>query len=42
MVEVPTGRAPVTWAEIPQASPEVTEDWEAMKRYRQRMGIQVH
>src|SRR5580700_712826 len=34
MVEVPSGRESVTWDELSKAKPEVTEDWEAMQRYR--------
>jgi dihydropyrimidine dehydrogenase (NAD+) subunit PreA len=42
MVEVPSGRESVTWSEITQQKPEVTEDWEAMKAYRQQVGIHIH
>lgn len=42
MVEVPSGRAPVTWDEIMTSNPAVTEDWEAMKKYRDDNGIHVH
>jgi dihydropyrimidine dehydrogenase (NAD+) subunit PreA len=42
MVEVPSGRESVTWGQLAQAEPAVTEDWEAMKAYRARMGIEVH
>jgi len=42
MVEVPSGRAPVTWEELAASQPEVTEDWEAMKKYREKVGIHVH
>jgi dihydropyrimidine dehydrogenase (NAD+) subunit PreA len=42
MVEVPSGRESVTWGEITQKQPEVTEDWEAMKAYRERAGIHIH
>jgi dihydropyrimidine dehydrogenase (NAD+) subunit PreA len=42
MVEVPSGRAPVTWRELMQTRPEVTEDWEAMERYRKEVGIEIH
>jgi dihydropyrimidine dehydrogenase (NAD+) subunit PreA len=33
---------PITWAQLVQSEPEVTEDWEAMQRYRERMGIHIH
>jgi dihydropyrimidine dehydrogenase (NAD+) subunit PreA len=42
MVEVPSGRDSVTWSEISRRQPEVTEDWETMKVYRERMGIHIH
>jgi dihydropyrimidine dehydrogenase (NAD+) subunit PreA len=42
MVEVPSGRAPITWSEISQEQPAVTEDWEAMKAYRDKVGIHIH
>ena len=42
MVDVPSGRAPVTWEQLCQNEPAVTRDWEAMKRYRERMGIHIH
>ena len=41
MVEVPSGREPVTWDQLMASNPEVTEDWEAMKAYREKMGIHV-
>src|SRR6202166_613355 len=42
MVEVPSGRTPVTWEQLVASQPEVTEDWEAMKKYREKVGIHVH
>jgi dihydropyrimidine dehydrogenase (NAD+) subunit PreA len=42
MVALPPEREPVTWAEIVRSHPEITEDWEAMKRYREQMGIHIH
>jgi len=42
MLEVPSGRAPVTWEQLAASEPEVTQDWEAMKKYRERVGIHVH
>lgn len=42
MVEVPSGRPPVTWRELTQTRPEVTNDWEAMERYRKEVGIEIH
>jgi dihydropyrimidine dehydrogenase (NAD+) subunit PreA len=42
MVEVPSGRAPVTWDQLSKNRSEVTTDWEAMKRYREEVGIEIH
>jgi dihydropyrimidine dehydrogenase (NAD+) subunit PreA len=42
MVEEPSGRAAVTWGQITQREPAVTEDWNAMERYRAKMGIEIH
>jgi dihydropyrimidine dehydrogenase (NAD+) subunit PreA len=42
MVEVPSGREAVTWDQLVKARPEVTEDWEAMEKYRKEKGIHVH
>jgi dihydropyrimidine dehydrogenase (NAD+) subunit PreA len=42
MVEAPSGRPPSTWDEISRATPEVTEDWQAMERYRKELGIRIH
>ncbi len=42
MVEVPSGRAPVTWNELMRTQPALTEDWEAMEEYRRKVGIDVH
>jgi dihydropyrimidine dehydrogenase (NAD+) subunit PreA len=42
MVEVPSGRAPVTWDQLMSSRPEVTEDWEAMEEYRRKAGIHIH
>jgi len=42
MVELPSGREPVTWAELSKDHAEITEDWEAMKAYRDKVGIQIH
>jgi dihydropyrimidine dehydrogenase (NAD+) subunit PreA len=42
MVEEPTKRPPVTWKEISDSQREVTEDWEKMKQYREKMGIHIH
>ncbi len=42
MVELPSGRAPITWDQLVQSKREVTEDWEAMKAYRKAAGIEIH
>jgi dihydropyrimidine dehydrogenase (NAD+) subunit PreA len=42
MVELPSGRAPVTWNELSQTQRAVTEDWEAMEKYREQVGINIH
>jgi dihydropyrimidine dehydrogenase (NAD+) subunit PreA len=42
MVELPSGRESVTWDELTRTKPEITEDWEAMKRYRSEHGIHIH
>jgi dihydropyrimidine dehydrogenase (NAD+) subunit PreA len=42
MIEETSGRPPVTWKEISDSQREVTEDWEKMKEYREKMGIHIH
>ncbi len=42
MVELPSGREPVTWNNLMKTKPEITEGWEAMKAYREEQGIQIH
>jgi len=42
MVEEPSGRPSVTWSEICRDEPEITADWEAMQRYREKHGIHIH
>jgi dihydropyrimidine dehydrogenase (NAD+) subunit PreA len=42
MVEVKPERESVTWDELCRDQPEVTNDWEAMKKYRELHGIHVH
>jgi dihydropyrimidine dehydrogenase (NAD+) subunit PreA len=42
MAEVSTGRPALSWSDLCQSQPQVAEDWEAMKRYRQQNGIEVH
>jgi dihydropyrimidine dehydrogenase (NAD+) subunit PreA len=42
MVEEPPDRPSVTWDELTQKQREVTEDWEKMKAYREKMGIHIH
>ncbi|WP_058189120.1 NAD-dependent dihydropyrimidine dehydrogenase subunit PreA [Terracidiphilus gabretensis] len=42
MVELPSGRETVTWQELTEKRTKVTEDWDAMKEYRERVGIHIH
>jgi dihydropyrimidine dehydrogenase (NAD+) subunit PreA len=42
MAAVEPGQPPITWEEIVRTRPEITEDWDAMKRYREQMGIHIH
>ena len=42
MVELPSGRAPATWDQICTTHPEVTQDWDKMKEYRDKMDIHIH
>jgi dihydropyrimidine dehydrogenase (NAD+) subunit PreA len=42
MVQVPSGREGTTWKQLITEKPEVTTDWEAMKRYRAEVGIDIH
>ncbi|HMH81148.1 MAG TPA: hypothetical protein VK514_13045 [Candidatus Acidoferrum sp.] len=42
MIEEPSGRAPVTWGQLSESQRDVTEDWEKMKKYREKMGIEIH
>ena len=42
MVEVPSGRESITWDQLTKARPEVGTDWEAMKQYREEVGIEIH
>ena len=42
MVELPSGREPVTWDEISATRREITEDWAAMEEYRRKFGICIH
>jgi dihydropyrimidine dehydrogenase (NAD+) subunit PreA len=42
MIEEPSGRPPVTWGQLSESQREVTEDWEKMKNYREKMGIEIH
>jgi dihydropyrimidine dehydrogenase (NAD+) subunit PreA len=42
MVEMPSGREPVTWDQLAKSQPEVTTSWEAMQEYRKKQGIRIH
>jgi dihydropyrimidine dehydrogenase (NAD+) subunit PreA len=41
MVTVPSERDPVTWNQLMRERPDVL-DWEAMQRYRDEVGIDIH
>jgi dihydropyrimidine dehydrogenase (NAD+) subunit PreA len=42
MVELAPERPGVTWDELTQKQRAVTEDWQKMEEYRQKMGIHIH
>ncbi len=42
MVELPPNQPSVTWDELSKTQREVTDDWEAMDRYRAAHGIHIH
>jgi dihydropyrimidine dehydrogenase (NAD+) subunit PreA len=42
MVEIETGRPHVTWNELTQKRPEITQDWGKMEQYRKEVGIHIH
>jgi dihydropyrimidine dehydrogenase (NAD+) subunit PreA len=42
MVEVPSGRASVTWDQLSKGRSDVTTDWDSMKKYREEVGIDIH
>ena len=42
MVELPPARSRVTWGELSQQQAPVTEDWEAMNAYREKIGLHIH
>ncbi len=42
MVELPPCRPSTTWDQLSKTQPAVTEDWEAMKAYREEQGIHIH
>jgi dihydropyrimidine dehydrogenase (NAD+) subunit PreA len=42
MVELPPERPSVTWDELSRNQKDVTEDWEKMKQYRDKMRIHIH
>jgi hypothetical protein len=42
MVELPPERPSVTWDQLSQKQREVTEDWQKMQEYRDKMGIHIH
>jgi dihydropyrimidine dehydrogenase (NAD+) subunit PreA len=42
MVEEPSGRQAITWGQLSKSQRAVTEDWEEMRKYREKMGIHIH
>lgn len=42
MVELPPCQPSTTWEELSKSQRAVTEDWDAMKRYRSDHGIHIH
>lgn len=42
MVELDSGRSPVTWDELVTNHPDITADWDSMKKYRSENGIEIH
>lgn len=42
MVELPPDRPSVTWDELSRKQRDVTEDWNKMLQYREKMGIHIH
>jgi len=41
MIEEPSGRPPITWGQLSESRRKVTEDWDEMKKYRDKMGIHI-
>lgn len=42
MVTVDSGREPITWNQLTSQNPEVANDWDVMKKYRESVGIDIH
>jgi len=42
MVELSASRPSITWDQLSKSKPEVTQNWEAMKQYREEQGINIH
>ena len=42
MVELPPSQPSMTWDTLSRAQRGVTEDWEKMREYRNKMGIHIH
>jgi dihydropyrimidine dehydrogenase (NAD+) subunit PreA len=42
MKELPPLRPSITWDQLSREKREVTENWEAMERYREELGIHIH
>ena len=41
MIEEPSGRSPITWGQLSESQRKVTENWDEMKKYRDKMGIHI-
>jgi len=42
MIEQPSGQPSTTWGQLSKSQRLVTEDWEEMRKYREKMGIHIH
>jgi dihydropyrimidine dehydrogenase (NAD+) subunit PreA len=42
MIEETSGQPSITWRQLSESQRQVTEDWEEMRKYREKMGIHIH
>jgi dihydropyrimidine dehydrogenase (NAD+) subunit PreA len=42
MVDLPPCRPSITWDQLSKSQPDVTQNWDAMKRYREELDIHIH